>query len=212
MNIALIGASGFIGSAFLEEALARGHRVTALTRHAHKIPAHANLSRIDADVFDTEALARILRQHDAVISAFSGHAHADVLNDYLRGFRSIVQASKQAQVPRLLVVGGAGSLEVAPGVRLIDTPDFPAAYRATAEGARQALELLRKEKTLNWTLLSPAASLEPGERTGSYRIGKDHLLTDAHGASRISTADLAVAMLDELEQPKHVRERFTVAY
>lgn len=212
MNIALIGASGYVGSAILQEALARGHRVTALARHSSKIPAHAQAIRIDLDVFDTAALVQALRNHDVVISAFSGHAHTDVLHDYLRGFRSIIQASKEAGVPRLLVVGGAGSLEVAPGVQLIDTPDFPAEYRATAEGARQALALLREEKALNWTLLSPAAMLEPGVRTGRYRAGKDRLLTDASGSSRISTADLAVAMLDEIEKPSHPRERFTVAY
>lgn len=212
MNIALIGASGYVGSAIREEALARGHRVTALARHSLKIPAHARATRIDVDVFDTPALVRVLRNHDAILSAFSGHAHADVLHDYLRGFRSIVQASKEAGVPRLLVIGGAGSLEVAPGVQLIDTPEFPAEYRATAEGARQALALLREETSLNWTLLSPAALLEPGVRTGRYRVGKDQLVTDESGSSRISTADLAVAMLDEIEKPAHQRERFTVAY
>ena len=118
------------------------------------------------------------------------------------GIRSIIRATKLAGVARLLVVGGAGSLEVAPGVQLIDTPQFPAAYRATAEGARQALNILRDETTLNWTLLSPSALIEPGPRTGKFRIGSDQLVVDANGASRITTGDYAAAMIDELESPR----------
>ena len=115
-------------------------------------------------------------------------------------------------MPRLLVVGGAGGLEVAPGVQLIDTPEFPAQWKATAEGARQALALLRQETTLDWTVLSPSAHLEPGQRTGTFRTGTDGLLVDASGNSRISLEDYAVAMIDELEKPTHSRSRFTVGY
>ena len=212
MNIALVGASGFLGKAILEEALSRGHRVTALVRDPSKLKASNTLEVKQADALDTDALSLLLSKHDAVISAFSGHAQPDVLEYYLRGIRSIIRATKLAGVARLLVVGGAGSLEVAPGVQLIDTPQFPAAYRATAEGARQALNILRDEATLNWTLLSPSALIEPGPHTGKFRIGSDQLLVDANGASRITTGDYAAAMIDELESPQHARSRFTVGY
>jgi putative NADH-flavin reductase len=212
MNIALVGASGFLGKAILEEALSRGHRATALVRDLSKLKASDALELKQSDALDTEALAPLLAKHDAVVSAFSGHAQPDVLEYYLRGIRSIIRATKLAGVARLLVVGGAGSLEVAPGVQLIDTPQFPAAYRATAEGARQALNILRDETTLNWTMLSPSALIEPGQRTGRFRIGSDQLLVDANGASRITTGDYAAAMIDELESPQHARSRFTVGY
>jgi putative NADH-flavin reductase len=212
MNIALIGASGFIGSALLAEALSRGHQISALVSRPERLPPQAQLRVLKADVQDTAALAAQLKGHQAVISAFSGHAQDDVLGYYLKGFRSIVQATQQADVPRLLVVGGAGSLEVAPGLQLLDTPEFPAAYKATAEGARQALQLLREQPHLDWTMLSPSLMIAPGERTGRFRLGGDQLLTGADGASRISVQDYAVAMLDELEHPAHRRSRFTVGY
>lgn len=211
MRIALIGASGRVGRPILEEALARGHRVTALVAHPEKLAdLHVEIRRVDA--LNTSALADAMRDHDAVISAFSGHAQDDVLEYYVRGMRSIIQAAKLARAPRLLVVGGAGSLEVEPGVQLLDTPQFPSIFRATAEGARRALYMLRDEAALDWTMLSPSAHLEPRERTGKYRLGTDGLLVDADGLSRISLADYAAAMIDELEQPKHARQRFTVGY
>lgn len=212
MNIALIGASGFIGSALLDEALARGHQVSALVGRPERLAARPQLQAHRADVQDSAALAALLKGHEAVISAFSGHAQADVLGYYLSGFRSILQAVQRAEVPRLLVVGGAGSLEVAPGLQLIDTPQFPAAYKGTAEGARQALQLLRAEAQLDWTMLSPSALIAPGERTGRFRLGGDQLLVGADGQSRISVQDYAVALIDELEQPAHRRARFTVGY
>jgi putative NADH-flavin reductase len=147
-----------------------------------------------------------------VISAFSGHAQDDILGYYMKGIRSIIAATKAAAVPRLLVVGGAGSLQVAPGMDLLDTPEFPAQWKPTAEGAREALQLLRQEPALAWTMLSPAAVIAPGARTGTFRIGSDQLLVDANGDSRISLADYAVAMIDELEKPTHSRQRFTVGY
>jgi putative NADH-flavin reductase len=212
MRIAIIGASGLVGRAILEEALARGHRVTALVRTPSKLTAREGLTVEKVDALDTAALTDALCGHEAVISAFSGHAQEDVYGYYLRGIRSIIAAAKTADVPRLLVVGGAGSLEVAPGVQLVDTPEFPKQWLATARGARDALVLLRDEPTLNWTMLSPSAHLEPGLRTGRFRLGTDTLLEDAQGESRISLADYAAAMIDELEQPRHVRQRFTVGY
>lgn len=212
MNIALIGATGFIGSALLAEALARGHRVTALVSRPERAPAHPNLTAVAVDVQDRTALAATLAGHDAVISAFSGHAQTDVQDYYVKGVRSIVAAVKQAGIARLLMVGGAGSLEVAPGVQVVDAPDFPPQWKGSALGARDALALLRAETQLDWTMLSPAALIAPGERTGVFRIGADRLLVDEHGDSRISVEDYALAMIDELERPAHARSRFTVAY
>lgn len=212
MNIALIGASGFIGSALLAETLARGHRVIALVTHPAKLAAQPGLESVAVDVNDTAALAAALRGRDAAISAFSGHVQADVRGYYVAGMRSVLAAAKQAALPRLLVVGGAASLEVAPGRILLDSPDFPAQWQGTAAGARDVLHLLRDEPTLDWTMLSPSAHLEPGPRTGRFRLGGDQLLVDADGKSHVSLGDYAAAMLDELERPAHPRQRFTVGY
>lgn len=212
MKIALIGASGFVGSALRKEALARNHQVTALVSHPEKIPSQTNLAAIQVDVQNETALAEKLGNHDAVISAFSGHAQDNIYDYYVQGIRSIIAATKSAAVPRLLVVGGAGSLEVSPGVQLADTPTFPAQWQATAKGARQALVLLEQEQTLNWTMLCPSALLQPGMRTGKFRLGTNQLLIDDKGESHISVEDYAVAMMDELEKPAHARQRFTVGY
>jgi putative NADH-flavin reductase len=212
MKIALIGASGFIGSALRQEALSRGHQVTALVSQPKKLEAAPGLTIVQADVNATAALAAQLQGHDVVLSAFSGHAQGDIEGYYLGGIRSIIAATRQAGVKRLLVVGGAGSLEVQPGLQLLDTPQFPDAYKPTAEGARKALGLLRQESSLDWTMLSPSATIAPGERTGRFRLGGDQLLKDAQGESRISVQDYAVAFIDEVEKPAHVRQRFTVGY
>ncbi len=212
MNIALIGATGFIGSGLRNELLSRGHRVTALVTHPEKLSPHPNLTAVKIDVLDTAALGKQLTGHDAVISAFSGHAQGDIYEYYVRGIRSILAASKAAKVPRLLVVGGAGSLEVSPGVQGVDTPNFPEQWKQSALGAREALRLLRNESELNWTMLSPSALIAPGQRTGKFRLGGDQLLVKADGKSEISIEDYAVAMIDELENPAHPRSRFTVGY
>lgn len=212
MKVAIIGATGFVGSALLKEAAARGHEITALVSRPNKVPVSGKVTAQQVDVLSQDALASQLKGHDAVISAFSGHAQADVLGYYVKGMQSIISAAKAAGAPRLLVVGGAGGLEVAPGVQLIDTPQFPAEWKGTAEGARQALKLLRGEQDLDWTVLAPSAHLEPGERTGKFRLGNDQLLVDEKGESRISLSDYAAAMIDELEKPAHSRARFTVGY
>lgn len=212
MKIVLIGATGYVGAKLLDEALARGHAVTAIVTRPEKLAGRAGVTAVQADVLDATALAAQLRGHDVVISAFSGHAQADVYAYYMRGITAVIGATKAAGVPRLLVVGGAGSLEVEAGVQLVDTPAFPAQWKGTAEGARQALNLLRAEPALDWTMLSPAAHLEPGTRTGQFRLGADQLLADAAGESRISLEDYAVALIDELERPAHRRARFCVAY
>ncbi|MDQ7732692.1 NAD(P)-dependent oxidoreductase [Halomonas sp. SpR1] len=212
MKIALIGASGFIGSALLTEARSRGHHVTALVTRPERVAAQENVTTVKSDVLNTDALTEQLRGFEAVISAFSGHAQVDVYDYYLKGFNSILAATQHASVPRLLVVGGAATLEVAPGKFLLDAPGFPAEYRATAEGAKTALETLRGQTAQAWTFLSPAAEIFPGERTGSFRIGGDTLLADSEGNSRISVQDYAIAMIDELENPRHTNQRFCVAY
>lgn len=213
MKIALIGASGFIGSALREEALDRGHQVTALVSHPKKLNATAtNLSVKQVDVQDTAQLTQTLSGADVVISAFSGHAQDDIRGYYVQGVKSIIAAVKAADVPRLVIVGGAGSLRVAADTRLIDTPAFPEEYKPTALGAQDALALLQAESALNWTMLSPAAEIFPGERTGQFRLGQDDLLVDDQGNSRISVQDYAVALLDEVDHPQHERQRFTLAY
>lgn len=211
MNFALIGASGFIGSALRTEALARGHRLTAFVSDPSKIEPAANLEIQRVDVLDTGKLTAQLRGHDVVISAFSGHANADIYGYYLKGIRSLLDAARAAGVKRLLLVGGAGSLEVKPGVQLLDTPEFPAQWKATAEGAREALNLVRQTTDLDWTVLSPPPHIQPGTRTGRYRTGLDAVIPGDSGPADISLEDYAVAMIDEAESAKHSRQRFTVA-
>jgi putative NADH-flavin reductase len=213
MKIALIGATGFVGSAVLTEALQRGHQVTAIVRHPEKLPQHANLTARKADAYDATAIAQSVADHDAVVHAFNpGWGEAKLRELFIEGTKAIFAGVKQAGVKRLLVVGGAGSLYVAPNLQLIDTPDFPAEYKEGAEGARQALNLIRGENELDWTFISPPALLQPGERSGRFRVGGDQLLMDGDHPARITVADLAVAIIDELEQPQHIRQRFTVGY
>lgn len=214
MRIALIGATGQIGQHVLTEALNRGHQVTAIVRHPEKLPVHARLSAVKGSAYDTAALASQLKGFDAVISAFNpGWSDADIAGNQIKGTDSIIAATKQAGVKRLLVVGGAGSLKV-PGsdIDVVDTPEFPAEWKDAARAVRETLNHLRTEKELDWTFLSPAAHIEPGERTGRFRLGGDELLVDAKGESRISLPDYAVALVDELESPQHLRQRFTLAY
>lgn len=203
MNIALIGATGFIGSRLLAELTRRGHQVTAIVRNPEKVPAGAGISARKGDVFDRDGLSALLAGHDAVISAvhFSASDAATLL-----------AAVKQSGVKRYLVVGGAGSLEVAPGVKLFDTTEFPAIYLDEARKGGAFLDLLKAETVLDWTFLSPSALIQPGERTGKFRLGKDQLLVDANGNSAISAEDYAIALVDELEKPAHSRQRFTVGY
>jgi hypothetical protein len=212
MNIVLIGATGFVGSALRNEALSRGHRVTAIARDPGKLESREGLSARAVDVTDAAALAEVARGADAVISAFVVRQGADPGGDIERGNAAIREGVKRAGVPRLLMVGGAGSLEVAPGQQLADQPDFPDAHKGEARVMGNVLAKLRQETALDWTFLSPAAEIFPGERTGQFRLGGDQLLTDGEGRSRISVEDYAVAMIDELEQPSHSRRRFTVAY
>jgi putative NADH-flavin reductase len=212
MKVAIIGASGFIGSYVRDEALARGHQVTAIVRRPEKITVQdPRLHVVKADILK-DKVDELVKGHDAVISAYSaGRGGPDIYNEHVRGAKAIISGVKKSGIKRLLVVGGAATLEVTPGVQLIDTMS-PEQVTGGMLATRETLYMLKKEKELEWTFLSPAASIAPGERTGHYRVGKDQLLKNKEGESRISTQDYAVAMLDELENPQHIRERFTAAY
>jgi uncharacterized protein len=202
MKVALVGASGQGGSRLLAELTRRGHQVTAIARRPETIAVGPGVTVKKGDVFDKAGLVQLLWGHDAVVSAVHFTASDPKL---------LIEAVKEAGVKRYFVVGGAGSLEVAPGVKLVDTPQFPAAHKAEATKGGEFLDLLRKEKALEWTFLSPSAMIGPGERTGKFRLGKDKLLTNDKGSS-ISWEDYAIAAVDELEKPAHVRQRFTVGY
>ncbi len=211
-KIAIIGASGYVGTALLNEAVKRGHQVSALVRHPEKIAANANVTAVKADVLDTDGLAALLKGHDLVISAYNpGWQEADIRNIHIKGSKSISEAVKKAGIKRLIAVGGAGSLEIN-GQQLVDSPEFPAEYKEGALGARQALNDLKTENELDWSFVSPAILLVPGEATGTFRLGKDSPVFDDKGESKITVGDLAVAILDEAEQGKHIRQRFTAAY
>ena len=213
MKIALIGATGFVGSAILKEALDRGHEVTAIARDPEKVQPRAELRPQKTDVYNTDEVARGVAGHDVVISAFNpGWGNPDIYNLQVKGAQAIINGVKKAGIRRLLFVGGAGSLEVKPGVQSVDLPEFPVEHKQGALATREALSLLRKESSLEWPFLSPSADLSPGKRTGKFRLGKDQLLRDANGESRISVQDYALAMIDEAETPQHIRQRFTVGY
>jgi len=213
MNIALIGATGYVGAALLQEALNRGHEVTAIVRNPEKLPAQPKLQARKGDVYNEEAITRVVAGHDVVISAFNpGWSNPDIYSQQLKGASAIIAGVKKAGIKRLLVVGGAGSLEVRPGVQSVDLPGFPAEYKQGALAMRETLNLLRQETGLEWSFLSPSADLFPGQRTGTFRLGTDQLIKDAKGESRISVQDYAMAMLDEVERPSHIRQRFTVGY
>ncbi len=213
MKVAIIGASGQIGAFIRDEALARGHQVTAIVRNPEKIAVqNPHLNVVKADVLK-DKVDELVKGHDAVISAYNpGWGNPDIYNEQIRGYKAIISGVKRSGIKRLLVVGGAGTLEVAPGLLVLDTTNFPEQVKGGVLATRETLYMLKEEKELEWTFLSPPSSIAAGERTGHYRVGKDQLLKDEKGESKISTQDYAVAMLDELEHPQHIRERFTVAY
>ena len=202
MKVALIGASGNAGSEILGELSRRGHQVTAIARNVEKIAALPGVVAKAGDANDKAGLSRLLTGHDAVVSSVHFTASdPDIL----------IAAVRESGVKRYFVVGGAGSLEVAPGVRLIDTPQFPAAYKAEAAAGGVFLDKLMAAGDLEWTFLSPAAMFVPGPRTGKFRLGLDQLLVGEKG-SEISFADYAIAVVDELEAPRHIRQRFSIGY
>jgi uncharacterized protein len=213
MKVALLGATGFVGSALLKEALDRGHKVTAIVRHPEKLEKREDLTANAGDIYDTTSFATLIQGNDALISAFNpGWKDPNLYDDQVRGTASIIAATKIAGIKGVLWVGGAGGLQVKPGVRVVDSPDMPLWVKPGSLATINALEQLRKEPELEWSYLSPSAELKPGERTRKFRLGNDQLLVDATGQSKISVQDYAVAMIDELERPAHVRQRFTVGY
>lgn len=213
MHIALFGATGHIGHAILDEALARGHAVTAVVRDPARLDRRDDkLTVVAGDVAHAETWLAAVRGSDTVVASLS--ARRDGNNDSLpANARILLDRLPEAGVSRLVWVGGAGSLETAPGVRVIDDPGFPTAWKPEAEGQARALEAFRASQSgTDWTYISPAALIEDGERTGRYRVGGDQLLVDDVGQSRISLADYAIALLDRVEKDDAPRRRITVAY
>ena len=203
MKVALIGATGNAGSRILAELARRGHRVTAIVRHPEKVPQLDGVIAQKGDANRVEDLASMLRGHDVVVSSvhfLDGQAD------------NLIGAVRQARVPRYVVVGGAGSLDNGNGVKLIDAGGVPEPYRAESRAGCNFLDTLRQASDFDWTFLSPSAQFVPGERTAVFRIGADTALRDAGGRSWISYEDYAVALVDEIEQPRHSRRRFTVGY
>lgn len=217
-KIVLIGASGFVGSTILNEALQRGHEVTAIVRNPEKISTvHPALTVVKADATDPATLAQTAAGKDAIISAYNpGWGNPRQYEETLENYPKIVEGAKRSGVKRLLIVGGAGSLFVQPGVRLMDTEGLPEAWLPAVKSHGEFyLNTLVNETGIDWVYFSPAGNLGnmgPGVRTGKYRLGKDDMLVDEKGESFISVEDYAVAMIDELEQENHHRERFTAAY
>ena len=214
-NVVLIGASGFVGTAILNELLNRGHKVTAIVRDPTKVTAsNPNLKVVQADVTDTDGLIEASKGKDAVISAYNpGWKNPNIYEETLKNYPLIVDSVKKAGVERLLIVGGAGTLFYAPGKMVMDADDIPAKLLPGIKSLGEFyLNTLRKENDIDWIFLSPAANMTPGERTGKFRIGKDDLVVGVNGDSNISVEDYAVAMVDELEQKHHHKERFTIGY
>src|SRR5258708_27468323 len=217
MKVVLIGTTGFTGKAILLELLDRDHFVTAIARHPEKLGIHPpSLTTKAGNMLDEQQVIALVKGHDAVVSAYNpGWTNPKIYEEYLEGAQTIQAGVKKAGVKRLLVVGGASSLEIKPGVQLIDTPEFPTQFKAGASGGRDYLGILKKEKELDWTYFSPAILMNSGTsgvRKGVYRTGLDQPVFDQQGKSVLSVEDLAVAVVDELEHPKHIRQRFTAAY
>lgn len=215
MKIAIIGASGFVGSKLVNEALNRGLEVTAIARKIENIPVE-NVIKVSVDVNNADELSKVLKNQDVVISAFNaGWTNPNLYDDFLSGSKSIQQAVKQAGVKRMIVVGGAGSLYANVDQQLVDLVSFPPEIKPGATAARDYLNILKEEKELDWVFFSPAIEMHPGVtegRTGKYRLGKDHPVVDENNVSKLSPEDVAVLLLDEVEDPKHHQERFTAAY
>jgi putative NADH-flavin reductase len=213
MKIAIIGATGFVGSTILNELANRNHEITAIARNPKD---SANVNWVKADILNTAELATILKGNDVVISAYNaGWTNPNLYNDFIAGSKSIQEAVKQSGVKRFITIGGAGSLFVAPNLQAVDTPDFPKEYHAGASAARDYLNILKDEKDLDWAFFSPAFEMHPGittGRTAKYRLGLDNPVFDENQRSILSVEDLAVVIADEAETPKHHQVRFTAAY
>lgn len=203
MKIAVIGASGNAGSRILREAQQRGHSVTAITRSPSSYNPQADETVREGDVKDIAGLAKALAGHDAVISSVTFEATDPAL---------LIEAIRRSGVTRYLAVGGAGSLWIAPGKLFVDSPEFPAFVLEESRCGKALLDALRSVDDIDWTMIAPSAFFEAGERTGKFRLGEDDLLVDENGRSSISYEDLAVSMIDELENPRAIKKRITVGY
>lgn len=216
MKIAVIGASGFVGKHLVSELVNRKHSIKAFARNTENILAHENVEKIALDANDVEKLAANLADVDVVVSAYNaGWTNPNLYDDFLKGSKSIQEATKKAGVKRLIVIGGAGSLQATPEIQIVDTPEFPAEIKPGALAARDYLNILKEETELDWTFFSPAPEMHPGTsgvRKGTYRLGTDYPVADEHGRSVLSVEDVAVVIADEVEQPKHIKQRFTAAY
>jgi NAD-dependent epimerase/dehydratase len=214
-NVLLIGATGFVGSAVLNELLERGHKVTAVVRNTAKLPQNELLTAVEQDVSDVEAIAKLAEGKDAVISAYNpGWMNPEIEKLITENYPKILEAAKKSGVERLIIVGGAGTLFCAPGLRVVDSGVIPAEIM---DGVRPLgnfyLNILTNENDIDWVFFSPAGVLdEEGKKTGIYRLGKDDLIVDAEGNSHISVQDYADALVNELEKPVHHKERFTIGY
>ena len=211
MRVVVFGAGGVLGSRVTNELVSRGHTVRVVSHVGSKRASErASQGTVVAEVTDPTSVAEAARGADAVVSAI-GPGPGQSPKVILGAARGLLRGLREAKVRRLIVVGGAGGLEVRPGVQLADTPEFPKDWKPVAKAHAAALKIYREEPELEWTVVAPAALIAPGARTGHYRAGGDQLLVDARGESRISAEDYAVAIVDELEQPRHIRRRFTVA-
>jgi uncharacterized protein len=211
MNIVLYGATGKSGPSILKELLSRGHKVTAIVRTPSKLEPQPNLTIKQGTVDSAAEIAAAIKGADAVVSAYGPPLTKEGVRELIPVTQHFIDAVKQSGAKRFLYVGGAGSLFVAPGVTLEDSGHLPAEWLPIAHAHSDALALVRKSD-INWTSFSPAAFFEPGPRTGKFRLGKDDLIADAQGNSKISFDDLAIALVDELEKPQHERQRFTIGY
>lgn len=213
MKIILIGSTGFVGSHILDEALERGHEVHAILRDINKMTkTHPNLFLIKADVMEEAELEDIFNTgYDAVVSAYNpGWSNPDIYNDFILGYKSILNALNDAKLKRIIIIGGAGSL-IMNGSKLIDDNKFPKAIYNGAKAASDLLDTLYAEEDfLDWTMISPAINLIDGKRTNTFKLGKDSPVFNSENESVISVQDLAAAAINELEKPEHIRERFTL--
>jgi putative NADH-flavin reductase len=216
MRVVLYGATGMIGSRVLKELLSRGHTVTAVARDPSKLAAQKDLTVVKGDLLDADNIAKLAKGADVVVSSYAppvGSQGPDPAKarQLVDAARALIAGVRRAGAPRIIMVGGAGSLEVSPGLQLVDAPTFPDAYKPVALAHRDALYVLR-DTDLNWTYFSPAMTIQPGQRTGKFRLGKDALVSDDQGKSSISAEDYAVALVDEVEQGRHTKQRFTIGY